>query len=122
MAKNIIVRPIHTHQDLDRALAEVEELMALDPEPGSEAGDKLDVLVTLIESYEQKHFPIDFPDAIAAIDFRMDQSGLNPKDLVPMIGALNRVYEVLNRTRPLSLRMIRNLHTKLGIPAEALIH
>lgn len=122
MAKNIIVRPIHTHQDLDRALAEVEELMALDPEPGSDAGDKLDVLVTLIESYEQKHFPIDFPDAIAAIDFRMDQSGLNPKDLVPMIGALNRVYEVLNRTRPLSLRMIRNLHAKLGIPAEALIH
>ena len=122
MAKNISVRPIHTGEDLEKALAEVAELMTLDPEPGSEAGDKLDVLVTLIESYEQKHFPIDFPDAIAAIDFRMDQSGLNPKDLVPMIGALNRVYEVLNRTRPLSLRMIRNLHSKLGIPAEVLIH
>ena len=88
---------------------------------GSPEGDQLDVMVTLIEAYERKHFPLDPPDPVEAIKFRMEQMALAPKDLVPMIGQLNRVYEILNRKRPLTLQMIRRLHSKLGIPAESLI-
>jgi HTH-type transcriptional regulator/antitoxin HigA len=82
---------------------------------------RFEVLLTLVESYENKHFPIDLPDPVEAIKFRMEQSGLTPKDLVPMIGRLNRVYEVLNRKRSLTLAMIWKLHNGLGIPAESLI-
>ena len=78
-------------------------------------------MLTLIEAYEAKCFPIDLPDPVEAIKFRMDQAGLTPKDLQPMIGRLNRVYEVLNRKRPLSLAMVWKLHKELGIPAESLI-
>ena len=84
-------------------------------------GDELDLPVTLVESYEIKHFPIGSPDPVDAIKFRMEQSGLTPKDLIPMIGQLNRVYEVLNRKRSLTLAMIRKLHNGLGISAESLI-
>jgi HTH-type transcriptional regulator/antitoxin HigA len=84
-------------------------------------GDRLDVLTTLIEAYERTHFPMDLPDAVEAIKFRMEQSGLTVKDLEPVIGRKNRVYEVLSRTRPLTLRMIEGLHTKFGIPAESLL-
>ncbi len=84
-------------------------------------GDKLDILVTLVEAWEREHYPMDFPDPIEAIRFVMEQRGLEPKDLVPMIGQGNRVYEVLNRKRPLTLNMIRKLHKDLGIPAESLI-
>ena len=84
-------------------------------------GDQLDVLVTLVEAYERAHFPMDLPDAVDAIKFRMEQSGLTVKDLEPVIGRLNRVYEVLSRRRPLTLRMIERLHTQLGIPAESLL-
>lgn len=90
-------------------------------QPKTPQGEHLDVLVTLIEAYEKKHFPFDLPDAVEAIKFRMEQSGLSPKDLVPMIGQLNRVYEVLNRKRPLTLKMVRRLHQELGISAESLI-
>jgi HTH-type transcriptional regulator/antitoxin HigA len=90
-------------------------------EPTSEDGERFEVLLTLAEAYEVKHFPIDLPDPVAAIKFRMDQSGLTAKDLEPMIGRSNRVYEVLNRKRPLTLPMIRKLHDRLGIPAESLI-
>ena len=90
-------------------------------EPGSPEGERLDVLATLVEAYERKHFPMDLPDPVEALKFRMEQSGLGPKDLVPMIGQLNRVYEVLSRKRPLTLAMIRALHDKLGIPSELLI-
>ena len=81
----------------------------------------LDVLVTLVEAYERNHFPLDLPDPVEAIKFRMEQLGLTPKDLQPMIGRINRVYEVLNYKRPLTLAMIWKLHTKLGIPAECMI-
>ncbi|MCU0970799.1 MAG: transcriptional regulator, partial [Gammaproteobacteria bacterium] len=81
----------------------------------------LDVMVTLVEAYERAHFPMDLPDPIEAVKFRMEQLGLTPKDLEPMIGRPNRVYEVLNRTRPLTLKMIWRLHHRLGIPAECLI-
>ena len=84
-------------------------------------GDRLDVLVTLIEAYEDKHYPMDPPDRIEAIQFRMEQQGLTRKDLEPMIGTRNRIAEVLNRKRGLSIEMIRSLHDKLGISAEVLI-
>jgi HTH-type transcriptional regulator/antitoxin HigA len=87
----------------------------------SPQGDRLDVLVTLIEAYEKKHHPLELPDPVEAIKFRMEQSGFTPKYLVPMIGQINRVYEVLNRKQPLTLQMIRRLHRDLGIPAESLI-
>ena len=88
---------------------------------GTPEGERLDVLVTLVEAYEKKHYRFDLPDPVEAIKFRMEQMELGPKDLVPMIGQINRVYEVLNRKRPLTLQMIRRLHQKLGIPAESLI-
>ena len=91
------------------------------PALGTPAGDKLDILVTLIEAYEAKHFPIESPDPIEAIKFRMEQAGLGVADLEPMIGNRNRVYEILNKKRPLTLRMIRNLSNQLGIPVAALI-
>jgi HTH-type transcriptional regulator/antitoxin HigA len=88
---------------------------------GSPEGDRLDVLATLIEAYEAKHYPLEAADPIETIKFKMDQKGLTAKDLEPMIGKTNRVYEVLNRVRPLTLPMIWRLHKGLGIPAEALI-
>jgi HTH-type transcriptional regulator/antitoxin HigA len=100
-------------------LKEIEMLMSA--RAGSPEGERLDVLVTLVEAYEKKHYRFDLPDPVEAIKFRMEQMALAPKDLVPMIGQINRVYEVLNRKRPLTLRMIRRLHRKLGIPAESLI-
>jgi HTH-type transcriptional regulator/antitoxin HigA len=92
-----------------------------EPEPGTPDGDRFDVLLTLAEAYEARNFPIDLPDPVEAIKFRMEQGGLTPKDLVPAIGRLNRVYEILARKRPLTLNMIWRLHEKFGIPAESLI-
>ena len=113
------IKPIRSKADYRAALKAVEDLMSA--RAGSPEGDRLDVMVTLIEAYERKHFPLDPPDPVEAIKFRMEQMALAPKDLVPMIGQLNRVYEILNRKRPLTLQMIRRLHSKLGIPAESLI-
>jgi HTH-type transcriptional regulator/antitoxin HigA len=113
------IKPIVTKADHRAALKEIETLMTA--RRGTPDGDRLDVLVTLVEAWEKKHYPMDVPDPIEAIKFRMDQSGLRPRDLVPMIGQLNRVYEVLARKRPLTLQMIRRLHRDLGIPAESLI-
>lgn len=113
------IRPIKTPADYKAALKIVESLM--DARADSPEGDRLDVLVTLIESYERKHFPMDLPDAATAIRFRMEQQGLTAKDLQPMIGRSNRVYEVLNGKRGLTLAMIRKLHLELNIPAESLI-
>ena len=113
------INPIKTKTDYRAALKEVEALMGA--EFNTPEGERLDVLVTLIEAYENKHFRFDLPDPVEAIKFRMEQKGLTPKDLVPMIGRINRVYEVLTRRRPLTLAMIQRLHSKLGIPAESLI-
>lgn len=113
------IKPIKSQKDYRAALRQVESLMGATA--GSAEGDKLDVLVTLIEAWERKHFPLDLPDPIDAVKFQMEQAGLSPRDLVPMIGQLNRVYEVLNRKRPLTLRMIWNLHEQLRIPLESLI-
>ena len=113
------IKPIVTKADHRAALKEIEALMPA--RLGTPEGDRLDVLVTLVEAWEKKRYPMELPDPIEAIKFRMDQSGLGPKDLVPMIGQLNRVCEVLARKRPLTLQMIRRLHRDLGIPAESLI-
>lgn len=115
------IHPIRTKADYKRALREVSAYFNNEPEPGSEDGDRFEILATLVEAYEAKHFPIEAPDPIEAIRFRMEQGGLTVKDLVPSIGQPNRVYEVLNRKRGLTLEMIRNLHRNLGIPAESLI-
>lgn len=115
------IRPIRTKADYKAALQRVSALMETDPKLGTAEGDELDILATLLQAYEAKHVRIAAPDPVEAIKFRMDQGGLSIKDLEPLIGKSNRVYEVLNRTRPLSLAMIRRLHQALGIPAEVLI-
>ena len=115
------VSPIRTDADYRQALRAISRLVETDPAPGTADGDFLDVMGTLIEAYEEKTFPMQAADPIEAIRFRMEQGGLTPRDLVPSIGQQNRVYEVLNGTRPLSIQMIRNLHRNLGIPAESLI-
>ena len=115
------IRPIRTKADYKATLKEVSGLVETDPAPGTPEGDRLDILATLVQAYEARHFPIDPPDPVEAIKFRMEQSGLSVKDLEPLIGKSNRVYEVLNRKRPLTLAMIRRLHQSLGIPAKALI-
>ena len=113
------VKPIKTNADYRAVLKEIETLMAakyLTPE-----GERLDVLVTLVEAYETKHYPISPPDPVEAIKFRMEQLGLSPADLQPYIGASERVLEVLSRKRPLSLRMVKRLHEGLKIPYESLL-
>jgi HTH-type transcriptional regulator/antitoxin HigA len=113
------IKPIKTDADYRAALKEVENLMMADPDTPD--GEKLDVMVTLIEAYEAKHFPMELPDPVAAIKFEMERKGLTVKDLEPMIGKSNRVYEILNHKRSLTLKMIWKLHEGLGIPAESLI-
>lgn len=115
------IKPIRTEADYKASLKEISVLMESDPEPGTADGDRLDILATLVEAYENRHFPMDFPDPVEAILFRMEQQGLKPKDLEPMIGQRNRVYEILNRKRPLTMAMVWRLHKGLGIPAESLI-
>jgi HTH-type transcriptional regulator/antitoxin HigA len=113
------LKPIKTERDHDAALREVERLWGA--KDGTAEGDRLDVLATLIEAYEDMHYPMDPPDPIEAIKFRMEQQGLTRKDLEPLIGTRTRVAEVLNRRRGLSIAMIRRLNKALGIPADVLI-
>lgn len=113
------IAPIKTKRDYLRTLKEIEGLMTA--KRNTPEGDRLDVLVTLVEAWETRNCPLDLPDPVAAIRHHMEQNGLAPKDLVPYIGGRNRVYEVLNRKRALSLKMIWRLHKGLGIPAESLI-
>lgn len=113
------ISPVKTQRDYRRTLKEIEGLMGA--KRGTPDGDRLDILVTLVEAWEAKHYMLDLPDPVEAIRYHMDQSGLEARDLIPFIGSRNRVYEVLNRKRPLTLKMIWRLHTGLGIPAESLI-
>lgn len=115
------INPIRTAEDYKAALALVAPYFDNEPELDSDAGAHFEAMVTLIEAYEAKHYPITPPDPIEAILFRMEQQGLKPKDLEPMIGQRNRVYEVLNRKRKLTMAMVWRLHVGLGIPAESLI-
>lgn len=114
------IRPIRNEADYKAMLAEVSALIELDPDANSPEGERLEVLGLLVESYEEKYFPITTPSPIEAIKFRMEQGGMTVADMKPYIGPPNRVYEVLNGTRQLSLAMIRRLMT-LGIPAEVLV-
>jgi HTH-type transcriptional regulator/antitoxin HigA len=113
------IRPIRTNKDYDAALRRLADLM--DARPGTTDGDELDVLATLVDAYENEKFPIDKPDPVAAIVFRMDQMGYSRKDLEPFIGTRARVSEILNRKRGLSLQQIRRLHSGLNIPLENLM-
>jgi HTH-type transcriptional regulator/antitoxin HigA len=113
------IRPIKTEADYAAALEEIESLF--DARPDTPEGDRLEVLVTLVEAYEEKHYPIPLPDPIEAIQYHLESRGLTRRDLEPYIGGRGRVSEILNRKRPLSIEMIRRLHTGLGIPAEVLI-
>jgi len=113
------VKPIRTEKDYEAALARVDELM--DAAPGSPEGDELDVLVDLVELYESKHEPMGYPSPLAAIEFRMDQGGLSPRDLIPFIGSRAKVSEVLSGKRAITMPMARALHEHLGIPADVLL-
>jgi HTH-type transcriptional regulator/antitoxin HigA len=115
------IRPIRTEEDYKAALREVSTYFDNEPVPGTPDGDRFEILLTLVAAHEAKHYPIELPDPVEAIRFRMDQAGLTAKDLVPAIGRINRVYEILNRKRPLTLTMIWKLHQKFGISAESLI-
>ena len=113
------IKPIRTKADYRAVLRDIESLM--DAELDSPEGERLDVLTTLVEAYEAKHYSMELPDPVEAIKFEMERSGLTVKDLEPMIGRRNRVYEILNHKRSLTLKMIWRLHEELGIPAESLI-
>lgn len=120
-AQPMTIQPIRNNADYKAALAIVSTLFNNPPTPNSADGDRFDVLITLIEVYEAKHFPLDLPNPTDAIKFRMEQAGLSPKDLEPAIGRSNRVYEVLNGKRNLTLPMVWRLHTLFGIPTDCLV-
>ena len=115
------IHPIRNESDHRAALTALSQYSLHEPELGTPEGDRYEVMMTLVEAFEAKHFPIEAPDPIEAIRFRMEQGGLTVKDLVPSIGQVNRVYEVLSGKRSLTITMIRNLHKNLGIPAESLL-
>lgn len=111
------IAPVRTEADYDEALREINRLM--DGEPGTSRGDRLDVLVTLVEAYEERRWRIDAPDPIEAIKIRMAERGLTRRDLERLLGSSGRVSEILNRKRPLTVEMMRRLHVELAIPAES---
>jgi HTH-type transcriptional regulator / antitoxin HigA len=113
------IKPIKSERDYRRAMKEIDSLM--DATANTPEGDRLDLLVTLAEAWEEKNYPIEAPNPVEAIRFAMEQRGLTRRDLEPLIGSRARVAEVLNRKRALTLPMIRRLHSGLGIPAEVLI-
>lgn len=113
------IRPIKTEQDYNDSIARVEELWGAKRDTSE--GDELDLLVTLVESYEMKHYPIAPPDPIDAIKFRMEQMGMSKADMVKYLGSQSRVSEILNRKRALTLKMVKSLYKGLKIPAEILL-
>ena len=114
------IKPIRTEADYESALNEIEKLM--ESQPGTPEGDRMDVLVTLIEAYEAQHFPIPEPnDPVEVLEYYVESRGLSRSDLIPYLGSKERVSEVLNRKRGLSLAMIRKLHAGLGIPTDLLV-
>ncbi|SNS09148.1 HTH-type transcriptional regulator / antitoxin HigA [Belliella buryatensis] len=113
------IKPIKNEKDYQNALARLEVIF--DAKKGTEEGDELEILSIIIDNYEKENFPIEMPDPIAAINFRMEQMGLKQKDLVEMIGFKSRVSEVMNKKRKLTLEMIRKLSANLKIPTDVLI-
>ena len=119
MKFNMEIKPIKNEADYKNALERLE--LIFDAKPGTKEGDELEILAILIDNYESEHFPIEMPDPIAAINFRMEQLGLKQKDLVEMIGFKSRVSEIMNKKRKLTLEMIRKISSSLKIPTEVLI-
>lgn len=115
------IKPIRTEKDYQEALEIVSAMFDNQPKENTPEFDQMEILVLLIEAYEAEHYPVSPPHPIEAIKFRMDQMNLTAKDLVPAIGHLNRVYDILNGKRKLTLRMIKNLHQQFNIPLESLI-
>ena len=115
------IRPIRTEADYDWALAEIERYFEHEPQPGTAAADRFDVLSALIEAYENRHWPVEAPDPIDAIKYRMELGNFQAKDLAEILGSKSRASEVLNRKRPITLDMARRLHDAWDIPAEVLI-
>lgn len=115
----IEVKPIKTEADYEMVLAEIEQLFEVTP--GTPEADRLEILTTLVEAYENQHYAIPLPDPVEAIHYYLESRGLSRRDLELYLGSRARVSEILNRKRPLSLEMIRRLHNGLGIPAEVLI-
>ena len=113
------IKPIKTERDYQTALNEIRRLW--DAKPNTPRGDRLDILVTLVEAYEQKHYKIEAPDPVEAIKFRMEQLGLKSSDLAKILGGRSRVSEILNRKRKLTVDMMRSLRKRLDIPAESLL-
>src|SRR5580704_18372096 len=113
------IRAIRSEADYTAALARIDALM--DAEPDTPEGEELDVLTDLVELYEEKHVPMGYPSPLGAIRFRMEQSGLSPRDLIPFMGSRAKVSEVLSGKRPLTMQMARALHANLGIPADVLL-
>ncbi|MBK6660357.1 MAG: hypothetical protein IPG43_20470 [Proteobacteria bacterium] len=117
---NSNIKPIRSEQDYEAALARIDALM--DAEPSTSEFDELDILADLVEAYENKHEPMGYPSPIAAIEFRMEQANLSPRDLIPFIGSRAKVSEVLSGKRAITMPMARALHEHLAIPAEVLLH
>ncbi len=115
----MIIKPIRNEEDYQNALQRLDEIF--DAKKGTEEGDELEILAILVDNYENEHFPIEMPDPIEAIKFRMEQMGMQQKDLTEVFGFKSRVSEILNRKRKLTLEMIRKLNTTLNIPTEVLI-
>jgi len=113
------IQPIHTEKDYQKALDRIEEIF--DAKPGTNEGDELEILGILVDEYENKHFPIEAPKPVEAIKFRMEQLGMEQKDLAKLLGSKSRASEILSGKRSLSLRQIKILYRKLGIPADVLI-
>ncbi|HEV7347889.1 transcriptional regulator [Telluribacter sp.] len=118
----VTVTPIRTEEDYQRALNRIDELLALNPEPYSELDDELDVLSTLVHTYEQEHHALPYPDPIDAIKYLMVENGWKNKDLGPLLGPKSRISEILNRKRYFTLQQIHNLHKHLGLPLEVFIN
>jgi HTH-type transcriptional regulator/antitoxin HigA len=116
---DMTIKPIKTERDYQQALKEIDKLW--NAKPNTPMGDRLDVLVTLVEAYEQKHYEIKPPDPIEAIKFRMEQLELKPSDLAKILGGRNRASEILNKKRKLTVKMMRSLRKRLGVPAESLL-
>ena len=115
------IRAIRTEADYDWALAEIEQYFLKEPEPGTTAAERFDVLAALIEAYEAKHWPIEPADPIEAIRYRMEVSGLKQTDLAELLGSASRASEILNRKRPLTTEMVYRISRKWNIPADSLV-
>ncbi len=116
------IKPIRSEQDYDNAIARINQLLDKNPEPGSDDDNELDVLSTLVEVYEDEHYPILPPDPVEAIKFVMEERGMDNKQLIPLLGTKSRVSEIMNRKKPFTLKMIYKLHRALGLPLEIFIN